>query len=166
MHSQEDLKCLCIMRAGIKQAKAPLSPGAQTHNKPLLKEVTKREVPTDVLSTSGRSGRGEAARACVCGTPHPELTSGPEASACLSAPKSLPLGWQRSPTLATAFTDSILSGTHHACALFYRQMAEAPGGEGASLRSHPKWQGQSHQQLKPCPSAPQPPPSLPRKADA
>lgn len=69
MHSQEDLKCLCIMRAGIKQAKAPLSPGAQTHNKPLLKEVTKREVSTDVLTTSGRSGRGRRPGPAPAGLP-------------------------------------------------------------------------------------------------
>lgn len=103
MHSQEDLKCLCIMRAGIKQGKAPLSPGAQAHNKPLLKEVTKRGVSTDVLSTSGRSGRGEAARACVCGTPHPELTSRPEASACPSAPQKPASGMAEKPHVSHCF---------------------------------------------------------------
>lgn len=33
MHSQEDLKCLCIPRAGIKRAEVLLSLGAQTHRK-------------------------------------------------------------------------------------------------------------------------------------
>lgn len=103
MHSQEDLKCLCIMRAGIKQAKALLSPGAQTHNKPLLKEVTKREKLTDAAGTSGRSGRGEAAWARVHGTPHPELTSRPEAAACPSAPSHPGSGMAEKPRVSHCF---------------------------------------------------------------
>lgn len=164
MHSQEDLKCLCIMWAGVKPAKALLLPGAQTHNKPLLKEVTKRAKLTDVVGTSGRSGRGEAARARVSGTPRPELTSRPEAAACPSACQNPASGMAEKPHVSHCFHRQHLVWDPPRLHI-YRQMAEAPGGEGASLRSHPEWQGQSYQQLKPCPSAPQPPPSLLCKVD-
>lgn len=109
MHSQEDLKCLCIMPARIKQAEALLSPGAQTYNKRLLGEITKRK-PTDPVGTAARSGRGEAALALLAGAEQPVLTSTglPVRKAGLRArglqPPRLcpldnrPLGQQRIPT--------------------------------------------------------------------
>ena len=62
MHSQEDLKCLCIMRAGIKQAKAPLSPGAQTHNKPLLNKERSAHRRPEYFRKEWKGGGGPGLR--------------------------------------------------------------------------------------------------------
>lgn len=57
MHSQGDLKCLCIMRAGKKQAEALLSPGAQTHNKWAPRENNTERKPADVRTAGIRGPR-------------------------------------------------------------------------------------------------------------
>lgn len=86
MHSQEDLKCLCVIRAGIKPAGVLLSPGAHTHNKWAPRGNNTEKTHRRSGSLWVKPGDGEAERAI--NTPRGPRPQGWPPTPCAARPTS------------------------------------------------------------------------------